>query len=556
VKRQGFGLRPGAAALRRRWRVAALAGAVGLVLGAGYVVLVPPLLTSTALVLLPPPENPQQDTSTGSTTQLTIALSTVVLGRAGAAVRPALSARVVADQVGVTAPTDLLLQVQASATSGRTAQALAQAVAEAYVTTVRDAARTLSATTMRDLRTREATLSNQVNGLQSEIDATIARQRADAALSAESRKDAQLLAQLRAGQASLSLELDRVKDAMFTSEARGSASEAATTIIQPAAPATGPALVSRLLAGGGSGLLLAVLGVAVVLLVRARGDLRLRTRDDLADAVGSPVLASVAGRAQDSVAGWSALLETAAVEPVEEWAFRQALKSLAGRRPGSDPPARPGDGGRSGPRPADPARPAHPPAVTVLSLAGDEGSASVGPQLAVFAASRGIATRLVAAAGRDHAPALWAACSGVRVAGARAHLELAAPGPEPDPGADGAGPAPAVARLDPLRSAELTVVLAVVDPARPQLAGIPVTPVTLLAIAPGVATRVDLARLAVAVDDGGRRLDGVIVAGPDPGDPTTGRHTLDRRIRQWPLPVRLTGPASPAAPGAGRRDRP
>ncbi|HEY6797910.1 MAG TPA: Wzz/FepE/Etk N-terminal domain-containing protein, partial [Kineosporiaceae bacterium] len=193
MSHQRVNLRSGAAPLQRRWRVLALVAVAGLVLGVGYAVLVPPSLTSTALILLPPVQNPMQDASAVSTTQVTIALSTVVLEKAGRAVRPALSARAVADRVDVSAPSDQLLQVQASTADAGQARALAQAVAEAYVSTVREAARTLNATTMKDLRTRETTLTKQVNGLQNEIDATMNRQRADAAVSADSRRDAQLL---------------------------------------------------------------------------------------------------------------------------------------------------------------------------------------------------------------------------------------------------------------------------------------------------------------------------------------------------------------------------
>ena len=73
----------------------------------------------------------------------------------------------------------------------------------------------------------------------------------------------------------------------------------------------------------------------------------------------------------------------------------------------------------------------------------------------------------------------------------------------------------------------------------------------MLALAPGVSTREQLARLAVAVDDAGRRIDGIVVADPDPSDRTTGRRTLDERSRQAPLPLRVTGISS--SPVAAQR---
>jgi hypothetical protein len=65
--------------------------------------------------------------------------------------------------------------------------------------------------------------------------------------------------------------------------------------------------------------------------------------------------------------------------------------------------------------------------------------------------------------------------------------------------------------------------------------------VTVLVISSSFADREELARLAVAVTDAGRRIDGIIVADPDPADSTTGRRTLDERALEIPLPVRMTG---------------
>jgi hypothetical protein len=97
-------------------------------------------------------------------------------------------------------------------------------------------------------------------------------------------------------------------------------------------------------------------------------------------------------------------------------------------------------------------------------------------------------------------------------------------------------------------STSLTIVLAVVNRKNLDLRELPPTDTTVLAISPGVGTREELARLAVAVDDTGRWLDGVVIADPDATDRTTGRHTLEERARQTPLPLRATGvPPSTAA---------
>jgi hypothetical protein len=260
----------------------------------------------------------------------------------------------------------------------------------------------------------------------------------------------------------------------------------------------------------------------------------------------------------------------------------------------------------------------HPTSLIVVTLAGDRRALAVGPQLASFAASLGITTRLVVAAAHSSAASLRAACSSDGASHLRARLlleariededptedERALPAPpegfdeilgglrwsrdgEPDPqtdredrppeihwrldddvheetpilarddgttptgesvsGADVASssgpgapqsPAPVAPKHVPT---DLTVLLVVADRRSPALRGLPATSATVLAVSPDAGTREELARLAVAVDDSGRRIDGIIVADPDPADATTGRRTLDLRALETPLPLRTTG---------------
>jgi hypothetical protein len=166
----------------------------------------------------------------------------------------------------------------------------------------------------------------------------------------------------------------------------------------------------------------------------------------------------------------------------------------------------------------------HPQSITVVSLSADGRGLAVGPQLAAFASSLGIATRLVTAVGHDRAATLWAACAADRTAPPRTGLFV--------------GEAPAGEAID------LTIVLVVVDRRQPGLGDPPPTAATVLAVAAATATEQDLARVAVAVDDAGRRIDGIVVADPDPTDRTSGRRTMDERARQVALPTRLTGVGS------------
>jgi hypothetical protein len=84
----------------------------------------------------------------------------------------------------------------------------------------------------------------------------------------------------------------------------------------------------------------------------------------------------------------------------------------------------------------------------------------------------------------------------------------------------------------------------VVNRRQPDLRDVPNSAATILSVAAGTASEQELARVAIAVDDAGRRIDGIVVADPDRTDRTSGRHTLDERSRRPAIPVRLTGMAA------------
>ncbi|MGH8773948.1 MAG: hypothetical protein ACRDWI_01870 [Jiangellaceae bacterium] len=508
-------LRSTVAALRRRSRVLAATAGAGLAMGAIYVMVQPPPLTSTALVLLP---TPTLDRSSGTdvATQVRIALSATVLGRAGETVEPALPARSVENMVEVSAPTNQIIEVDATSTQASQAQTLSQAVADSYVAYVNETARAVTSAALADLQTREEDLQAQITALQDEITSSTGRQQEVDPASADGRREAQLLAELRTEQANISLQLDKVKDEIAASAPAGSSASAAVSVIQPATTATGPSTVRRLLSWTSLGALICTMLAVAGLLATARRDPRVGLRDEIADAVGSPVLAAVRSRPQRSVAGWSTLLETYEATPVESWAFRQVLRGLAPADRGQDRMGEPRATGKVD----------HPQSITVVSLSGDGRGLAVGPQLAAFASSLGIATRLDTAVGHDRAATLWAACAADRAAPPRPGLFV--------------GEVPKGETID------LAITLVVVDRRQPDLVDVPTTATTLLSVAAATATELELARVAVAVDDAGRRIDGVVVADPDRTDRTSGRRTMDERARQVALPRRLTGIGSSA----------
>ena len=212
----------------------------------------------------------------------------------------------------------------------------------------------------------------------------------------------------------IGVQLDKVKSELAASGAVPGGTTLAS-VVQPAAPAGGPGRLPAMIAWAAFGALLAAAATAFLVLILARRDPRLRARDDMADAVGSSVLADVRSRPKRSVAEWSALFETYVASPVDAWAFRQLLRALAASA-GTGSPGRTG-GARQ------PGRVEHPRSLTVLTLAGDRKGLAIAPQLAAFVASLGLTARFVIAAADDTAgPSLRAACSAERAAGLRPGL--------------------------------------------------------------------------------------------------------------------------------------
>ena len=155
-----------------------------------------------------------------------------------------------------------------------------------------------------------------------------------------------------------------------------------------------------------------MIGVITALAV-GRNDQRLRERDEIADSIGVPVLASVRVRHPAKAQGWTKLLEGYEPEAADAWRLRKALRQLGG------------GGGSS---------------VAVLSLSHDRRALALGPQLAVLAASLGIPATLVVGPQQDanNAAALHAACAaGPEPRGAgNLHVTVTDPGEAADcPGA-------------------------------------------------------------------------------------------------------------------------
>jgi capsular polysaccharide biosynthesis protein len=495
--------------VRRRRRLLALLALTGAVLGVAFVVWRPPLYTSTSRVLLPAgPVLPNgEQTSWEASTQVSIARSDAVLGPAAQAVSPPLSRREIRRLVDVSAPTADVLVLEARGPSSKAAERLAQAVAEATVDYQAEATSSLSSAELAQLTTRRESLQGTLDTVDEQVERTEERIATADPNSLIARQDNSALAQLTAQQTDLVLEINELQNRID-----GSAGNLSARIIESATPADRPLLpVWYVLAALGGAVVAALVGL-LALLVLTRRDFKLGTRDEIADTVGSPVLASVRVSTPRTVASWRSLLESYAPSAAEGWALRQALAHVGL-----------GELVMRGPGPRDDDAPTGRHLLCVASLEDDARALSVGPQIASYAASIGISTLLVPQQ-EDSLAQLWAACSS-------------------HPDDEDVRPGLRVAsRRRTKRLPELTVLVTALDRRAPQMPRLDRSAVVLLAVSARGATSEDLARAAVAAYESGFRVGGVLVADPDPLDHTTGRLLPHERLQEPNLPSRVTGP--------------
>ncbi len=272
----------------------------------------------------------------------------------------------------------------------------------------------------------------------------------------------------------------------------GSGQHAVASILQNAAPPTGATLRTAAIENGVFGALAGVLLGVIIAVAMGRSDRKLRERDEIAGAIGVPVLASIPVVHPSDTAGWTRLLQEYEPAVVHAWNLRKALRYIGV----SDVRYNGGPGV----------------SVTVVSLSSDRRALAVGPQLAVFASSLGIPTVLSVGSQQDrHAVAtLSAACTMAAAAliGEPGGLQFAV-GDYKD--------------ASQFSGAALAVAVAVVDAKNPELPVMMRTNTTVLAVTSGAVSAEQLARVAVSVTGDGRDIAGILVADPDSTDRTTGR---------------------------------
>jgi capsular polysaccharide biosynthesis protein len=293
----------------------------------------------------------------------------------------------------------------------------------------------------------------------------------------------------------------------YLSSAKNPGLRMSARIFQPAVNATGTSMRERVVLYGFLGALVGALIGSIALLAIGRNPRRLRERDQMADAIGVPVLASVPVTRASDAAGWVKLLEDYRPSVVAGWHLRNALRHLGF-----------GDVNLTGTSARDGS------SLAVITLSADRKALALGPQLAVYAASLGIPTALVVGPQQDaNATAtLRAACGApapsnrLRIAVSNQHT------------------------IDRIPGAALTIVVAVVDGEEPRVDATMHTVTTVLGVSAGAVTAEQLARVAASAATDGREVAGILVADPDPADHTTGRLPQLTRPAHRKMPTRVT----------------
>jgi hypothetical protein len=469
---------------RRRRRLLVVAALIGALGGAALVHYRPPEYSSTSLVLLGA-AGPASSGGAGldMDTQAQVARSDVVLRPARLASAPNLTRQEFSDAVDVKVATAGVLTIVARGPTAHQAQSRAQAVANSLVTYQTTATSSLSGAQRQALDHRRATLVTALNTVNSEIARTQARIANQGSTGPEGRADLSALAQLTAQASNLVLQIDSIDQQKSKIDIGNGAS-----VIQPASLPRRPGVVRAFGLAVAAGIALALLLVGLLVLRATRRDRRLFLRDDIARALGRPVVASVRAEPRQDSASWQELFSSYRPDELDDLALRQTLLAV----------------GLSGP-PRGSKRSVR---LTVVSLGHDPAGHAVGPQLAAHAANLGIPTRYTIVDACGAAPGLVSACAETEGLEVRPDLWLASKPPRTS-------------------GVALTLTHMIVDSAEPD-SWVRPSPTSVLALSAGTATSHDVARAAVFVHSRGGIVQGCVVSNPDPADRTTGRLVTER----------------------------
>jgi capsular polysaccharide biosynthesis protein len=443
MSEQTLDLRRSIQIVRRHRLLMGIAVVLGLLAGAAYVVLNPPMVTSTALVLLPQTGQAALNGAAAAAnggpdpytaTQMVIAKSNPVLLTALPHVRPAMSINELRGQVAIGNLTPYIISVSVKGKTTADAAANANVLAKSYIS--------------------------------------------------------------------------------YIGSANSPGGKISAQLLQSATSATGSEPVKQIAIFALLGAIAGALIGALIAIAISRSDRRLRERDEIANSIAVPVLASFPVRHPSDPKDWTKLLEDYNPEAMDALQLRRALKQL--EMAAAEISISSQNGRWS---------------FTVLSLSTDPRALALGPQMAIFAASQGISTALVIGPQQDET-----VTATLRTACAVPPTSSKLPSNLRVLVTDGDGVVPP--------DTVLTVAVAVVDSRNPQIPETIHTTAALLGVSAGAATADQLARVAVNAASNGREITGILVADPDSDDATTGRLPQLGRRGHHRMPTRMTGIAT------------
>lgn len=275
-------------------------------------------------------------------------------------------------------------------------------------------------------------------------------------------------------------------------------------VFASATSATGTSPIKQLVVYALLGAVLGTLIGIIAALVISRKDRRLFQRDEIANSIGVPVLASIPVAHPSDAADWTRLLEDYKPAAVHAWQLRMAMQQLgmAGQPQGHSPYNGEGFWGSGyGDRSS----------LLVLSLSTDPGALALGPQLAVFASSLGIPTALVIGPQQDMNAAVTLRAAGAAPSASSKRSSLLRVIVSDDN------------NVDLSSDTTLTVIIEVIDGQSLEMPDTMRTTATVIGVSAAAATAEQLAQAAGAAAGDGREIAGILVADPESTDRTSGR---------------------------------
>ena len=512
---QVLDLRRALRALRRRWILLLVSLMAGIGSGALVARWQEPAFVARAGVLLPPSALDARGRPLRNIeTEERIASSAEILRRAGRTLHPPSSPTDLRRRIKVQGVGSDILEIQAEAPSGRDAALLADAVAREYVAFASGATGEQADASVAVLQAQATELEDRIRSLEDGIAANTARLAGMDQRSPEGARLGAIIDSQRSSQVDAARQLSALNTRIADARLNAELNRRGLRVLEPATRPRAPSrhrMMSDMSIGGVIGLIAGVIAA----LARERGDRRLRTRDEIANVVGEPVLASATVSPPKRVKDYRNLLEHWAPSAVDSLVFRQAFTAIGA------------------------AVEETPENLGVIALPGDDAALGLAVEAAVFASAFGAPTGLMIATRHASAANLRSACN----AAARDRSEV-----RPNLWVHDASTGIEARGLE---STELTVTIASAGDEPLILPTGGRRTFTVFALSSGFATAETVAAAVLASLDAGHPVHAVMVANPEPNDETTGRlivtPSAQRKSQDRVSPTAATPPVNGSA---------